>query len=183
MEWLLLAPVLLGLVRWASTRFGGDPPGERALRVYRLARAAVWVALAEILAAAVGFAPPVPVHAALAVLLAAFAFRLLRGEGLLLRAAVYTAALVGFLSLDRWPYGERVDFLREVARIETGMSRAEVERIMAAELPGHPYAGDLFDLPNRLVYHHAGREGWQHADCVFVEPREGRVAEVRVLLD
>jgi hypothetical protein len=185
-----------GLLTDAGDGGGGWADAEK-LR-YLLLAFAFWLALSAFLILDIVFSASlysqfVVIYAAFWVLIGAL---LLHGSPRRERLLVLGLFVVVVSSIYFVDWNSRKPFLRDLYRVQEGMTVEQVDQIMGHYMggtgwPARPLgladeastaAMDELTLPGRLVYRHTN-EGWGNSDWGEITFENGRVVEVRFLPD
>ena len=203
---LLLVPWLLRRGRGKAPQLwdqeivddAGDDWMQTARLRYALLAIAIWFALSIYLILDVAFAVSVywqvvAIYAAFWVLVGALLLVGSPGREKLLILGLLVVALFSIRFVD---WNSRKPFLKDLYRVQEGMTIAEVEQIMgdymggicypdhSLGLPARESAAEVEELalPDRAVYRHTS-EGWGNSDWGEIWFEKGRVKEVRFLPD
>ena len=90
--------------------------------------------------------------------------------------ALVSTFLLVILMVRNFEWNTRKEFLRDLAFVESGMTRMQVENIM------HAYFENQTSDANTLAFRHTN-EGWGDADVGLVTFQDGRVVHVEFLGD
>jgi hypothetical protein len=184
--------------RWRGDGGNGQESTWPAKLRYALLAFAIWLALSIFLILDVGFALSVylqfvAAYAAFWLLIGALLLVGLPGRERLLILGLFIVVLVSMSFVD---WNSRKPFLRDLYRVEQGMTVEQVEQLMADYTIGTGWPACPLGLvatepasetlrpsqPDRLVYRHTD-EGWGNSDWGEVRFENGRVVEIHFLPD
>jgi hypothetical protein len=176
----------------------GDDWTQTARLRYALLAIAIWFALSIYLILDVAFAVSVywqvaAIYAAFWILIGAL---LLVGSPSREKLLILGLLVVALFSIRFVDWNSRKPFLKDLHRVQEGMTIDEVEQIMGDYMggicyPDHPLGlparesvaeAEELALPDRAVYRHTN-EGWGDSDWGEIHFEKGRVKEVRFLPD
>jgi hypothetical protein len=176
----------------------GDAWPQTARRRYALLAVAIWFSLSIYLVLDASFAVSVywqvaAIYAAFWILIGAL---LLVGSPRREKLLILGLLVVALLSVRFVDWNSRKPFLKDLYRVQEGMTVEQVEQIMGHHMVGSGWPADPLGLPtrsavagtedltqpDRLVYRHTN-EGWGNSDWGEIRFQEGRVVEIRFLPD
>lgn len=106
-----------------------------------------------------------------------------------LKSVVYLSLAAVLLTLHVWPWSSRKTFLRDLWRVKSGMTVAEVELIMGKYIHGTGWRADVFSedpselrLGDSVVYRHSN-DGRYNSDWGIVKLKGGHVVSVEFWAD